>query len=106
MKNQSISRADVLRTTWLLVRKSRLRFGEAPKRAWAAIRAKLALATTDERGIWLSFCKVDGTVRNVLATRNMTHIPDDQPPKKPTLSPSLTSTSGMGLGNAFGRIHS
>ncbi|MDB5241411.1 MAG: 2, Sm-like beta-barrel fold [Spirosoma sp.] len=81
MKNQSISRADVLRTTWQIVRKSRLRFGVALKRAWAAIRAKAALATTDERGIWLSFRKVDGSVRNVLATRNMAYIPAELQPK-------------------------
>lgn len=82
MKNTtSISRADVLRTTWQIVRKSRLRFGVALKRAWAASRAKAALATTDERGIWLTFRKVDGTVRTVLGTRNMAYIPAEHQPK-------------------------
>lgn len=63
------------------LRKAGHSWATAMKRAWAAIRAKLALANTDERGTWLTFRKVDGTIRNVLATRNLTHIPAQQHPK-------------------------
>ena len=75
-------RADVLRTTWQLVRKSGLSFGKALRKAWAAIRAKIQLATTDERGIWIEFMKIDGSIRRVLATRNPAHIPADKQPKQ------------------------
>lgn len=60
------------------LRKAGLSLAEALRKAWAAIRAKIKLATTDERGIWLSFRKVDGTIRNVLATRNLAHVPATQ----------------------------
>lgn len=75
-------RADVLRMAWQLIRKSGLSFGNALKKAWAAIRAKILLRQTDERGIWLQFKKVDGTIRNVLATRNLAHVPSDKQPKQ------------------------
>lgn len=83
IKITNTDRADVLRMTWQLVRKSALSFGTALKKAWAAIHAKIKLATTDERGIWLEFRKVDNTIRRVLATRNPKHIPASEKPKQP-----------------------
>ncbi|MCX6218368.1 SH3 beta-barrel fold-containing protein [Spirosoma sp.] len=83
--NPTITRNDrpsVLRLTWQLIRKSGLAFGEALKKAYAAIRAKLILSQTDERGVWIQFKKVDGTIRSVLATRNTAHIPTDKQPKQ------------------------
>ena len=81
LKLSNADRKDVLRMTWQLIRKNGFRFGQALAKAYSAIRAKLKLATTDERGIWLKFRKVDGSIRNVLGTRNPAYIPDSDKPK-------------------------
>jgi len=75
MKKQLMTLANILR-------KAGKTMSDALKSAWAAMRAKVLLDRTDERGIWLVFKKVDGTVRSVLATRNLAHVPADKQPKQ------------------------
>lgn len=88
-KITNANRADVLRTAWQLVKKTGLHFGEALRRAYVAIRAKLALATSDKFGCFIIYKKADGTTRTAFGTRNPAYIPTDKQPK--------TGGSGTGL---------
>ena len=62
------------------LRKAGLSLAAALKRAWAVIRVKSQLESTDERGVWIQFMKADGSLRNALATRTLDHIPAEQHP--------------------------
>lgn len=64
MKAQSspvkVSRADVLRLTWQLVRSASLSFSEASKRAWATLRLKAEMLI---KPVSFFYYKGDGTER-------------------------------------------
>lgn len=87
------TRRDVFSTAWALVRKSGLRFADALRKAWAGIKLKLSLATTDDKGKWVDFVKTDGTTRHILATRNPAHIPAAQHPKGGTKPASMLTVA-------------
>lgn len=82
--NSSINqlRREAMQLAWQLVKKASYGFSAAIKRAYVVIKLKMKLATTDEKGQWISYRKDDGTTRNALATRNLQHVPVDKQPKK------------------------
>ncbi|GAB2547182.1 SH3 beta-barrel fold-containing protein [Spirosoma aerophilum] len=55
-----VSRADVLRLTWQLVREASLSFSQALKKAWATIRLKAEMLI---RPVSFFYLKDDGTER-------------------------------------------
>lgn len=70
-----------MQLAWQLIKKAGMAFGEAVRRAYEVIKLKVKLAKTDEKGMWISYKKEDGTIRHALATRNVKHIPADKQPK-------------------------
>lgn len=67
----SVSRADVLRTAWQLVRKSGLSFSNALKRAWAAVKLKTAMHV---KAVSFFYLKEDGTERYAIGSYRLAPI--------------------------------
>ncbi|MGV3556926.1 SH3 beta-barrel fold-containing protein [Larkinella arboricola] len=72
-----------------LLRKAGLGLSAAVKRAWDVIRLRVKLAQTDEKGMWIKYTKADGTIREALATRNISVIPVEHRPKTGETSGSV-----------------